>query len=358
MPRSSSGKRSHNPCWKPFCRIIILLYYLAFGRRYALEEQPASLCFSLSEVPPEDRRDTLREVFGRVLSNIDFVPLSEEPDFESVIQAFPGVTVSSGRYTPHVTHIGFDPSRGSDDLALVWGKSAKLGLVKHLGLEGWGGDGSAILISCAEPGMSENPCDFYPRTVRISRSMLLSLVPSAENALMRRIPAENPALRLLDTYIGVLRDAMPRSPEVRQAAALHICDLVALALGASRDSKELAAARGVRAARLAAVKQWVLARLGDPGLCIERAAAAQGVGIRYLQMLFEAEGTTFSAFVRSNRLALARRRLIDPVSAAHPISCAAYGSGFGDLSYFNRAFRAAYGETPSDFRHRMLSAQQ
>jgi hypothetical protein len=28
--------------------------------------------------------------------------------------------------------------------------------------------------------------------------------------------------------------------------------------------------------------------------------------------------------------------------------------GFGDLSYFNRVFRRAYGETPSDVRQRAL----
>jgi AraC-like DNA-binding protein len=32
------------------------------------------------------------------------------------------------------------------------------------------------------------------------------------------------------------------------------------------------------------------------------------------------------------------------------ISSVAFGVGFGDLSYFNRAFRRCYGATPSEIR--------
>jgi AraC-like DNA-binding protein len=85
-------------------------------------------------------------------------------------------------------------------------------------------------------------------------------------------------------------------------------------------------------------------------------AIAQKISPRYVQMLFEAEGTTFSSFVMAERLALAHRRLADPGHSAKAVSAIAYECGFGDLSYFNRSFRAAYGETPSDVRHKGLSA--
>jgi AraC-like DNA-binding protein len=44
------------------------------------------------------------------------------------------------------------------------------------------------------------------------------------------------------------------------------------------------------------------------------------------------------------------RRLGDPRYATTAISTLAYAAGFNDLSYFNKAFRRAFGVTPSDVR--------
>ena len=108
----------------------------------------------------------------------------------------------------------------------------------------------------------------------------------------------------------------------------------------------------MRAARLAAIKRWIAANLEEPDLTVGRAARAQGIGPRAIQKLFEEEGTTYSRFVLESRLELARRRLGDVGWAPYPISEVAFASGFGDLSYFNRSFRAAFGEAPSDVRAR------
>jgi AraC-like DNA-binding protein len=42
--------------------------------------------------------------------------------------------------------------------------------------------------------------------------------------------------------------------------------------------------------------------------------------------------------------------LSDPLQMGRSISAIAYAAGFGDLSYFNRAFRRRFGATPSDIR--------
>jgi AraC-like DNA-binding protein len=79
-------------------------------------------------------------------------------------------------------------------------------------------------------------------------------------------------------------------------------------------------------------------------------AARHCVTPRYVQTLFEGEGTTFSQFLRGERLARVHRMLRDPRHAGHSISGIAYDAGFGDLSHFNRAFRRRYGATPSEMR--------
>jgi len=54
--------------------------------------------------------------------------------------------------------------------------------------------------------------------------------------------------------------------------------------------------------------------------------------------------------VLAQRLVLAHRMLTDPRRAMRKISAIAFEAGFGDLSYFNRAFRRRYGLRPSELR--------
>ena len=74
--------------------------------------------------------------------------------------------------------------------------------------------------------------------------------------------------------------------------------------------------------------------------------------------LFEAEGTTFTEYLLTQRLGRARRLLGDPRRAGDKISTIALDAGFADVSYFNRAFRRAYGDTPSGVRAERCSPRE
>jgi AraC-like DNA-binding protein len=71
---------------------------------------------------------------------------------------------------------------------------------------------------------------------------------------------------------------------------------------------------------------------------------------RYLQRLFECEGTTFTEYVARERLGRAYRLLSDPRFLNRSITTIAFDVGFANLSYFNRLFRRNYGATPSEVR--------
>jgi AraC-like DNA-binding protein len=121
-------------------------------------------------------------------------------------------------------------------------------------------------------------------------------------------------------------------------------------MGATPDAAEIAKGRGLRMARLRAIKADIAEKLTDPDLSVETVALRQRVSPRYVQMLFEQEGTTFSQYVIGQRLARAYRMLSDPRFVDRSITSVAFDAGFGDMSYFNRAFRRCYGGTPSDIR--------
>src|SRR5262245_28692318 len=118
----------------------------------------------------------------------------------------------------------------------------------------------------------------------------------------------------------------------------------------SEQARWCATARGLRAARLNVIKADVEARLGQRELTVTAVAVLQRVSPRYVQMLFQTEGTTFSKFVLGRRLVQAHRLLGDPRCAGWTITAIALEAGFGDLSTFNHAFRRAFGASPSSVR--------
>ncbi|HMK68642.1 MAG TPA: helix-turn-helix transcriptional regulator, partial [Stellaceae bacterium] len=71
---------------------------------------------------------------------------------------------------------------------------------------------------------------------------------------------------------------------------------------------------------------------------------------KQVQRTFERNGKTFTEFVREQRLLRASRLLTTPANGRRKIAEIALDAGFGDLSYFNRAFRDRFGMTPSEWR--------
>ena len=132
--------------------------------------------------------------------------------------------------------------------------------------------------------------------------------------------------------------------------ASHIYDLMAVLVGATADAAQTAQVGGLQAARLNAIKGDIERSLDRPGLSVTAIAGRNGCTPRLVQRLFEAEDTTFTAYVVSRRLARAHRLLADPRHAAEKIITVAHSCGFGDVSYFNRVFRRHFGLAPSDVR--------
>ena len=132
-------------------------------------------------------------------------------------------------------------------------------------------------------------------------------------------------------------------------AVTHLYDLAAMALGAAVEAEEIAHGRGVGAARLRAIKDDILARI-DRDVALGALAARHQVSPRYIRMLFAREGMSVTDFVREERLKRARSMLLSPRFAGRTIAQIAYAVGFNDVSYFNRAFRRRFGQSPGEAR--------
>lgn len=62
----------------------------------------------------------------------------------------------------------------------------------------------------------------------------------------------------------------------------------------------------------------------------------------------------FNSFVNGYRIAEIKAALADPAQAEVPVLTLALDSGFNSLGPFNRAFKAATGLTPSEFRRQNM----
>ncbi|MEV6993119.1 helix-turn-helix domain-containing protein [Streptomyces sp. NPDC093228] len=79
-------------------------------------------------------------------------------------------------------------------------------------------------------------------------------------------------------------------------------------------------------------------------------AAAHNISLRSLHRLFQEQNLTVAGWIRARRLERCRRD-------DRPARAIAARWGFADPAHFNRAFRAAYGMPPGDYRHRALSSR-
>ncbi len=210
------------------------------------------------------------------------------------------------------------------------------------------GAGDAVFCLHAEPA-AMNHSQVAAMSLIVPRAALAPFVTDVEEAANRVIPHGNEALRLLTSYVKGLDHLDLAQPELRHLAVTHVHDLVAMVFGPTRDGAAVVGERGVQAARLAAIKADIIEHLGRD-LTIVALAARQHVTPRYIQILFERDGTTFSEFVLEQRLARTHRMLADPRYAGSTVIAIAFAAGFGDISYFNRAFRRRFGATPSDIR--------
>jgi AraC-like DNA-binding protein len=317
-----------------------------------LPGQPGATRFSTDDLPERDRVAIFREIVARTVVRNDVEPLSDGPFYvHSTVRALPGLFAYWSKCSPNRLSRGAEfLSDGNDSLVFSWTKQPRL--VETLGREIPLAGGDAILTSCADAYRKTMLCPLETVTVSMPRKAFAPLLRDFDACLAHPVRGNSAALNLMLQYIHLLRDeSLTSTPELQELAVTHVYDLVALALGATRDAAETARRRGVSAARLQAIKSSIRERLVDGGLLESAIAARHRITPRYLQMLFEGEGTTFTAFVLDQRLARVRSMLASSRFANRKIVEIALECGFGDISYFNRTFRMRYGMTPSDVRN-------
>ena len=224
-----------------------------------------------------------------------------------------------------------------------------LGQVEQQGRSARLAPGDMALYDTARPYRLRFAAEQRQLVLRLPRAALLARSPQVEARVGLRLAGDDPAARLLRDWSQQLAalDTLP-SAQSLGAIAGALMDLVADTL-AGHPAEAAAVVRG--APRLAEARRLADGRLDDPSFTVAHWAQALSISERYLRLLFAAASETPVRYLWRSRLARAAERLQAGGDEAS-ITAIALGCGFSDSAHFSRAFRAAYGLAPRDYRQR------
>lgn len=196
--------------------------------------------------------------------------------------------------------------------------------------------------------------------IRTPFRMLNMTIPTEVVARSVLVPMPDKVLRLrqdtgINVVLGGMLSAIGSSLErLRDERLFAIEDtlirLLASCLFDDTGEVQLGGMASARAALLRRVWRSIEDRLCEPKLSIADIAEEHHLSVRYLQLLFEDHGTTFSAYVRRRRLDACRTDMADPINANVSITSICLHWGFAESASFSRAFREEYGTSPRQFR--------
>jgi|TARA_A100001391_G_scaffold130820_2_gene90061 AraC-like DNA-binding protein len=281
---------------------------------------------------------------------------NERMSLDYSLRVIPGAYVSSERLSGvaavrQKAHIDRD---GNDDLSLLVPRGGRP-IRMRLPDRPHGQDdvvvraGGPVLLRGNEERFHAWALGSESQVICVSRAQVANAVSDLDHALYRGVP-QSAALDLLCSYAKTLAsDIGPLDSGILLQVKKTLTDLFILALGPTRDAAE-ATKDSARAAKLARIKADIGANLAHPDLSLDWIAGRHGLSSRAIRNLFYAASTNFTDHVLATRLECAHRMLSDPDMGDRNITAIAYDCGFGDLSWFNQAFRRRYNMTPSDLR--------
>jgi AraC-like DNA-binding protein len=182
-----------------------------------------------------------------------------------------------------------------------------------------------------------------------------SLLPLPRSELRRltavRIPATTGLGDLTSQFLLQLgRNVDHYSPAEAARLSTAALEVLATRLARETDAREWGTPESRRHALLTTVQAFINQHLGDATLSPAGVAAAHHISLRSLHQLFHGEGLTVAGWIRQRRLEGCRRDLANPALAGRPVAAIAARWGFTSAADFSRAFRAAHGMPPAEYR--------
>jgi AraC-like DNA-binding protein len=188
-------------------------------------------------------------------------------------------------------------------------------------------------------------------TVMVPRTMVPLPPAKIERCVFKRLPGSDGVGALLMRFLtGLVSEAAQLRPPDSARLGNVLVELLSATLARQLDADASLPPETGRRTLLMRVRAYIHERLDDPDLSPDTIAAAHHLSTRSLHRLFQDEEQSVSAWIRSQRLSRCRDDLADSSLRDRPIHAIAARWCLPNTAHFSRAFRAAYGLSPREYR--------
>ena len=318
------------------------------------------ITFSTSSYPEAERLEASLDIYA-AMANIDVsLPRGRAPDIETRIRLLPGVSIALIQCSPIIVNRRSRQLQdGNDDFALLLNPAGNAPWRSQLAGVGEVecGPGAGCFSFNDRPGTIEfHGNRTYMLNICFSRALLGPLVGDLERA------SKTPHLSR-ETFAHLARCAIDlvKEPDLKGTDILadtnRLLDLAALSVGAPRDIEITARHRGLKQARLRAVKADLRISAWHGDTSLSWLAKRHGVSPGYIRAMFEQEGQSFTDYVLGLRLERVFQCLSSAAHAHKKVADIVYEAGFNNPSWFYRAFKRRFGLTPGEVRELASTGQ-
>ena len=191
---------------------------------------------------------------------------------------------------------------------------------------------------------------FHLRILKIPAHDLPPLSAGIGDLFPKPFVAHPSLVPLLESCFSDLTEACGRNDPAETGRLVQALAQLALIDRGVVKPAGRAALAAIRVGQLSLARRLITRHLSYPGLSPAFVADQIGISLRHLHGLFEATGTSFSQAVTAERMKQSLRLLAE--APERPVSQIALACGFESLATFYRAFQAAHGMAPGDFKAR------
>lgn len=299
---------------------------------------------------PGDRLPYWREVLCEAFTALATEP-QESPSRRSMVALHEfadvnGVALSS--FSQHISHGLPEIRRRNDAFFFINYQIEGMCRAEQDGREIRVDPGQFYLVDTTRPYRLNFTETFHTLSFRFPNAQLAHLLGNdPRRVTARRVDAHEALGGLAASHMReLIRCAADVPSDVGASLADTLGRLVALAISRQAPSDASSQAQTRRVFH-DSIERYVRDHATRSDISVAAVAARFKISPRTVQALFAERGSSFTQTVLESRLETASRALMRKDASVTQV---AFNCGFGDSSYFGRAFRRRYGCTPRDWR--------
>jgi AraC-like DNA-binding protein/mannose-6-phosphate isomerase-like protein (cupin superfamily) len=222
-------------------------------------------------------------------------------------------------------------------------------LLEQNGREVYLQPGDMTIYDATRPHRIHCPGEFAKLVLSIPRTVFRDRIAGIDRCTALRIPGTQGIGFVASNFLrSSATHADQLQPHEFSNLSDHALDLLTLAVTSVRPV-DFNLSRS-RAVSLNGIKTFIEQNLRDTDLDAGSISSQAGLSARYINGLFEDEGTSLMRYVWKRRLENCRKDMLNPVYAGHRLCDIAFRWGFNDAAHFSRAFKQQFGCSPREFR--------